>query len=92
MAARVGALLIAGSFVFWAMIPFVPLVGLRGGRAGVAVASLMAAREIVFWIGVLLVGRESWVLARRHGLRGVPTALWRLIRHGRPAVTGVSTR
>lgn len=84
MAARVGALLIAGSFLFWAMIPFVPLVGLRGGQAGLAVAVLMVARESVFWLGVLLVGRQSWVLARQHGWRRVPATLWQLIRHGRP--------
>ncbi len=93
MAARIGALLIAGSFVFWLLIPFVPVVGLRGGAAGIAIAVLMITREVVFWAGVLLIGRETWVLARRHGWRRVPPALWHLIRHGTPpvAVSGTPT-
>ncbi|MGQ0576419.1 MAG: transporter suffix domain-containing protein [Pseudonocardia sp.] len=85
MVLRLGIVLIVGSFVLWLLIPLVPLVGFRGLAAAGAVAGLLVAAEVVFWIGVLLAGRDTWRLARTHGWRGVPGALWRMFRGADPA-------
>jgi hypothetical protein len=83
MAVRLGVLLIVLSCLCWLVIPLVPAFGLRGTRAAGAVGSLVVTAEIVFWLGVVLVGRDTWDIARRHGWSHVPGTLWRLLRDGR---------
>jgi hypothetical protein len=83
VAVRVGAGLIVLSLLGWLMIPLVPVVGFRGGAALTAAAVLVVLAEILFWLGVVLIGRQTWELARSHGWRQVPAQLWRLLRYGR---------
>jgi hypothetical protein len=80
---RTGVLLLVLSVVCWLLIPVVPLLGLRGAATAVAVGSLVVGAEIVFWLGLVLAGRDTWRLAREHGWRKVPAALWKVLRDGR---------
>ncbi len=86
---RVGVLLIALSFLAWLLILAVPFVGLSGGAAVATVAGLAIGAEVIFWLGLVLAGRDTWKLAKQHGWRGVPAALWRTLRFGQapPRVT-----
>jgi len=77
---RAGIVLMILSVVFWLLIPLVPVVGLRGLAAAGAVGGLLVAAEVVFWLGLLLAGRDTWKLAREHGWRGVPRTLWQMLR------------
>ncbi len=81
---RTGVLLIVLSFVCWLLVPVVPFLGLNGGTAFAAVAGLLIVAEVVFWLGLVLAGRETWKLAKANGWRGVPAALWQTLRDGRP--------
>jgi hypothetical protein len=90
MSVRAGVLLITLSALAWLLIPAVPLLGLdRVGSATVA-GGLVVGAEIAFWLGLVLAGRDTWKAAKEHGWRGVPKALWRMLRDGqaasRPAV------
>ena len=76
MMIRAGVLLIVLSFVCWLLIVFVPVLGLDGGGTFAAIAGLAVAAEVVFWLGLVLAGRETWKLAKANGWRGVPVALW----------------
>lgn len=75
------------SFALWLLIPFVPFIGLPGLAVAGVVVGLLVAAEVVFWVGVLLAGRDTWDLARRHGWRKVPGALWRMLRHPERMIT-----
>jgi len=83
MMVRIGVALIAASFACWALVPFVPVVGLRGAKAAGAIAVLAIAAEVAFWLGLVLAGRDTWRLAKQHGWRGAPRALWQTLREGR---------
>jgi hypothetical protein len=47
------------------------------------VGALLVGAEVAFWLGLALAGRDTWTLAKQHGWRGVPKALWRVLRDGR---------
>jgi hypothetical protein len=91
---RIGVLLLVLSVVCWLLIPLVPLAGLRGVAAASAVGGLVVGAEVVFWLGLVLAGRDTWKLAKEHGWRAAPRALWRVLRDGKaPAgTTGGGTR
>jgi hypothetical protein len=89
MMVRIGVLLIVLSAVCWVLIPFVPAFGLRGMAAAGVAGGLVVGAEVVFWLGLVLAGRDTWRLAKEHGWRGTPKALWRLLRHGK-APAGMS--
>jgi hypothetical protein len=80
MAVRLGALLIALSVVPWLALAVLPFLGL-GSAAFAAGGGLIVGAEVAFWLGLLLVGPDTWILARSHGWRRVPGALWRVLRH-----------
>jgi hypothetical protein len=93
MLVRAGVLLIALSAVGWLLILAVPALGPGGARSAAVVAGLVVGAEVVFWLGLALAGRDTWALAREHGWRGVPKALWQVLRDGRPpARTGAADR
>jgi hypothetical protein len=86
---RIGVLLLVLSAVCWLVIPAVPLLGLPGAGTAVTVGVLVVGAEVVFWLGLVLAGRDTWKLAKAHGWRKVPAALWRVLREGRqPADAG----
>jgi hypothetical protein len=82
MAVRLGALLIALSLVPWLALAVLPFLGL-GTAAFAAGGGLIVGAEVAFWLGLLLIGRDTWLLARSHGWRRVPGALWWVLRHGK---------
>ncbi len=81
---RLGVLLIVLSFLGWLLILAVPFLGLNGGAAVATGVGLAIGAEVIFWLGVVLVGRDTWKLAKEHGWRSVPSALWRTLRDGKP--------
>lgn len=81
---RVGVVLLLLSAVCWVLILAVPFTGLGGAASAGAVAALVIGAEVVFWLGLVLAGRDTWKLARQHGWRGTPGALWRVLREGEP--------
>jgi hypothetical protein len=80
---RLGAVLIAVSCLLWGALLVVPALpgtaAARAARAGV----IFVAAEIVWWVGVALVGGAAWRVVRQQGWRQLPRALWQLLRHGR---------
>ena len=83
MMIRAGVLLIVLSVGCWLLVPVVPFLGYSGGTAFVLIAGLLILAEVVFWLGLVLAGRETWKLAKANGWRGVPAALWQTLRDGR---------
>ncbi len=81
---RLGVLLIVLSFLGWLLILAVPFLGLSGGAAVATGVGLAVGAEVIFWLGVVLIGRDSWTLAKKHGWRAVPGALWHTLRDGKP--------
>ncbi|HEY0638572.1 MAG TPA: transporter suffix domain-containing protein [Pseudonocardiaceae bacterium] len=81
--ARYGALLILGATVFWLGALLVPFLDLDAGTTAALVVGLVITREVVFWIGVLLLGRETWRVTKELGWRRAPRALWTLVVHPR---------
>jgi hypothetical protein len=80
---RLGAALIAISCLLWGLllvVPFLPgTAAQRATRSGV----VLVVAEIVWWVGVVLVGGAAWRVVRIQGWRRLPRALWQLLRHGR---------
>jgi len=83
MLVRLGAGLIAASCLLWVVLLLVPLVpgsvAQRAARGGV----IFLSAEILWWVGVAMIGREAWRVVRSQGWRRLPGALWQLLRHGR---------
>lgn len=77
---RAGVVLIALSCLCWAGIPLLLLLGGLSGAVWAGVLAVVA--EVLFWGGLVLAGRDTWKLAKTHGWRGVPRALWRAFRAG----------
>jgi hypothetical protein len=84
---RAGVLLIVLALLCWLAIPLVPFAGMGGGATAAAIGGLVVLAEIVFWIGVVLIGRETWRLTREQGWRRLPAELWGLLRYGRRPVS-----
>lgn len=82
---RLGIIMLVGSQVPYLGIIALPLIGLDWTAVGVGAVALVVTGEALFWVGVLLIGRDTWRTARRHGLRKTPRALWNLFRYGREA-------
>jgi hypothetical protein len=82
---RLGVVLLLLSVVCWVLILAVPFTGLDGAALASAVGGLVIGAEAVFWLGLVLAGRDTWKLAKRHGWRRVPGALWQVLREGKPS-------
>jgi hypothetical protein len=82
MMVRLGVVLLLLSVVCWLLVPAVPFAGLGAAGSASAVAVLVVGAEVVFWLGLVLAGRDTWKLAERHGWSGLPRALWRVLREG----------
>jgi hypothetical protein len=83
MPVRIGVVLMVLSLLCWLVIPFAPVVGFQGAVLAAVIGGLVVVAEIVFWLGLILIGRDTWRLARERGWRRVPGALWRLLLDGR---------
>ncbi|MFC3885483.1 transporter suffix domain-containing protein [Bacillus songklensis] len=55
---RIGISLIIFSFLIWAIPVIVPFMSLDSSRKVVVVTSSLILAEIIFWIGVAIVGKE----------------------------------
>lgn len=72
--AKIGLVLIIASCLLWVVILFVPLLPLSIAEKAVFVTSLIAISEIIFWLGILLAGKE---LAHRYRRQLNPIEWWR---------------
>ena len=80
---RLGAVLIVISCLLWAGLLVVPILpGSVAERATIGGAIFVGA-EIVWWVGVAMVGGEAWRVIRTRGWRQLPQGLWQLLRRGR---------
>ena len=80
---RVGLVAIVLSVVPWIALAATPLLGLSlGGVAGLVTGSLVAA-EVLFWVGLALVGKDTWQTVKAQGWRRAPRELARMFVHGR---------
>ncbi|MCV3216222.1 transporter suffix domain-containing protein [Plectonema radiosum NIES-515] len=57
---RLGLILIVLSFLPWVAIPFVlPFLPLSVAQKAASIPVLLVIAEIMFWLGVLLVGKQA---------------------------------
>ena len=56
---KLGLGLIIASFVPWLAILFVPSLALTLAQKAALVPSLAIIAEVIFWLGVLIVGKEA---------------------------------
>ena len=87
LALRFGVGLVAASFVCWIGVLGAPIIGrLSSVRTGVTVAGTsFVIAEVTFWIGLALMGRDSWAAAKKHGWRRLSGVLWEMLLHGAPS-------
>ncbi len=72
--AKIGLVLIIASCLLWIVILFVPLLPRSIAEKAVFVTSLIVISEIIFWLGILLAGKE---LAHRYRRQLNPIEWWR---------------
>jgi hypothetical protein len=82
---RVGLIAIALSLVPWLAIAAAPLLGLPLGSSVGLVAGSVVVAEVLFWIGLAMVGKDTWQTIKARGWRRAPRELGRLLVHGRRA-------
>jgi len=82
---RAGVSLITLSFLPWMLIPCVPWLPFLTSVTEKAstVAGLIIAAEILFWVGLLFAGKETWQAIKLHGWKKVPKRLFELLKTGR---------
>jgi hypothetical protein len=81
---RVGLIAIALSVVPWLAIAAAPVLGLSLGASAGLVAGALLVAEVLFWVGLLMVGKPTWQAIKARGWRHAPRELGRLLVHGRP--------
>jgi hypothetical protein len=74
--AKIGVGLIVGSCLLWAAVLVVPLLPLSIAEKALVVTSLIVISEVIFWLGILLAGKE---LAYRYRRKLNPIEWWRKI-------------
>jgi hypothetical protein len=74
---RIGSVLIVASFLPWFAAPAIPILPLTIGQKAIAVPSLLILAELLFWGGVLLVGKE---VAERYRQTLNPRLVWQRFR------------
>ncbi len=78
--AKIGLVLIIASCLLWVAILFVPLLPLPLAQKTLIVTSLFIISEVIFWLGILLTGKE---LAHRYRRKLNPLNWWRKITNKR---------
>ncbi len=63
--AKLGVGLAIGSLIPWLLLPVLPFLPLSVGQKAIAAGLMVGGAEIIFWIGLVLAGRE--VIQRYRG-------------------------
>jgi hypothetical protein len=74
--AKLGLILIVASCLLWAAVLVVPLLPFTLTDKATIIAILVIVSEVIFWLGILLVGKE---LAHRYRRQLNPIEWWRRI-------------
>ncbi len=74
--AKLGLVLIVASCLLWAAVLVVPLLPVTLTSKATIIASLVIVSEVIFWLGILLAGKE---LAHRYRRQLNPIKWWRKI-------------
>lgn len=76
---RLGLVLVVASFLPWAAIPVLPWLPITAAQKTLLVPVLLVLAEILFWSGLLIVGKEA---AQRYKQFFNVRALWRSLKRG----------
>gem|GEM_PF-670262 len=63
---RIGIGLIIASFVVWIVPPFAPFLPLSATAKTLTATGAIAAAEIMFWLGAVLIGKEAAAKLRKY--------------------------
>ncbi len=74
--AKLGLVLIIVSCLLWAAVLVVPLLTFTLTNKALIITSLVITSEVIFWLGILLAGKE---LAHRYRRQLNPIEWWRRI-------------
>ncbi|MCY7274119.1 MAG: transporter suffix domain-containing protein [Phormidesmis sp. CAN_BIN44] len=74
---KLGIGLILVSFLPWIAVAVVPFLGASIAQKSVLIPVLFVSAELIFWIGILIVGKE---VAERYRRWLNPRYLWKRIR------------
>jgi hypothetical protein len=74
--AKLGLVLIAASCLLWAVVFVVPFLPFSLTSKATIITSLVIVSEVIFWLGILLAGKE---LAHRYRRQLNPIEWWRKI-------------
>jgi hypothetical protein len=77
---KLGISLIVTSCLIWVAILFVPLLSTSVVQKATLAASLVVISEVLFWVGILLTGKE---LAHRYRRQLNPYYWWQRVTHRR---------
>jgi hypothetical protein len=78
--AKLGLVLIVASCLLWAAVLVVPLLPFSLANKALIITSLVIISEVIFWLGILLAGKE---LAHRYRRQLNPIEWWRRITRNR---------
>lgn len=56
----IGYILLILSFLAWGLIALLPFIELSKAQIAGATAGLVIAAEVLFWLSILLLGKEVW--------------------------------
>lgn len=56
----IGYTLLTLSFVAWGLIALLPFIDISKTQIAGATALLVIAGEVLFWLSILLLGKEAW--------------------------------
>ncbi len=84
MKKNLGILLILASFLPWAMLPVAAWLAPSASSKSAWSAGLVLLGEALFWPGLILAGKETWMIAKSKGWRGVLPELLRRLREPTP--------
>jgi hypothetical protein len=56
--AKIGLVLIIGSCLLWTTVLVIPFLPLSLAQKAVSLTSLILISEVMFWLGILLAGKE----------------------------------
>jgi hypothetical protein len=77
---KIGAILIIISCLLWIAVFFVPMLPFSFAEKALIVTSSIVISEVIFWLGILLVGKE---FAHRYRQQLNPAYWWQKITHRR---------
>ena len=77
---KIGIVLIVASCLLWVVILFVPILPFTLAEKALIVTSSIVISEVIFWLGILLVGKE---FAHRYRQQLNPAYWWQKITHRR---------